>query len=86
MLICVEEHRAANFDFVVEGVDRGIAVLAVNWIYSFQNTRHVGSCDHGNKHFGCTKCWNLLNYLRKCWFLRKDSYPWCLSVHGKSTD
>jgi len=56
----------------------------VSWIYFVQNTRLVGSYEHGNKPFGSTKYWKILNYLRKYWLLRKDSYPRCLSVHGKT--
>jgi len=78
--------QSRNFDFVVEGVDGDITLRAANWNYLVQKACLLGSCEHGDKPFGCTKYWKFLNYLRKYWLLRKDSYPRCLSVHGKSTD
>jgi hypothetical protein len=34
-----------------------------------------GSCEHGSEPSGSIKCWEILEWLSDCWFL-KDSAPW----------
>jgi hypothetical protein len=35
----------------------------------------VGACECGNEHAGSIKCGELLEQLRTCYLLRKDSAP-----------
>ena len=35
----------------------------------------AGTCDCGNEPPGCIKCGEFLDYLKTCWFLKKDSGP-----------
>jgi hypothetical protein len=41
----------------------------------------VDSYEHGNRPAGSIKCWELLESLSNCWFLKKDSAPrnWIVS-------
>ena len=41
----------------------------------------VGTCDRDNEPSGSTKCWEFLDQLKTCQFLKKDYAPWSKEVN-----